>query len=254
MTKVEWGLQLYRGEISVRELRSMFPAGPGNNTVVFPGDPRSLCIAESIWVPPRSGGEREALGVLLEQMCGPTGWKSYETNRKTDDLRDKHLIHHFHLDERTGSRSNYRWFAFRDPGRFGNVWFNLGGTYATLDDLKPLWTSPIWFQRMGQLYPWVASRYRIRGGRPIPAYPQLQHNVRSIWHNKSPDVYGVVRVGDDIYICPGMAIGAPLIDLDHWIVFSQRGGMFAKFVPPDPEELLSAIRAAREEMDTLEEA
>ena len=141
MTKVEWGLQLYRGEISVRELRSMFPAGPGNNTVVFPGDPRSLCIAESIWVPPRSGGEREHWACLLDNVW-PNGWKSYEpTERRT--IFAQHLIHHF-IGRANGS-AHYR--VLSESRRFGTL-VQLRRYVRDLGHLKPygqvLYGSSVW--------------------------------------------------------------------------------------------------------------
>ena len=236
-------LELYKGELSIKELRSWFPAGSGENMIVFPPglhliDDRHLAP----WCPPKTTNEWDALGILLERLCDPSAWKGYETHQKADELRDKHCVHHFHLDERRRSRSPYRWFAFRAPNRFGNVWFNLGGTYENLESLRNLWTSPIWFRRIKQLYPWVASTYRIRGADKIPFRSQFPKNVRSIWHGKRQGVYGAMIVDDDVYLYPGMASGAPMSgDPDRWMVFVQDGALFAMYGEPDGGTLLSMM-------------
>lgn len=245
--------ELHKGEFSLRELRSGFPAGSGENMVVFPPGQHFIHDQQSpSWCPPQTRDEWDALGVLLERLCDPSAWKGHETHRKSDQLRDKHYVHHFHLDERHGSRSTYRWFAFRAPDRFGNVWFNLGGTYEDLESLGHLWTSSVWLRRIKQLYPWVASTYRIRGAHNIPFHSQLPENVKSIWHGKRQGVSGAVRVDDDIYLYPGMASDAPRSsDPDRWMVFGQDGALFAMYGTTDGDVLLSMFDQARATMDCL---
>ena len=207
---------------------------------------------QEFWCPPETRTEWEALGTLLERLCDPSAWKGYETNRGADQLRDKLCIHHFHLDERNRRRSNYRWFAFRSPHRFGNVWFSIGGTYNPRESLRDLWTSPVWFARIRELYPWVASVYRIRGLDGRLPREQFDENVKDVWHGNRSGVYGVVVVDNDVYLCPGMAREAPIpSDPDRWMVFLRDGASFAMYGEPDGEALLSILDRARTVMDGL---
>ena len=121
-----------------------------------------------------------------------------------------------------------------------------------MESLRNLWTSPVWFRRIKQLYPWVAAVYRIRGADKIPSNSQLPQNVRNVWHGKREDIYGAVIVDDDVYLYPVIAGEAPCLgDPDRWMVFAQDGALFAMYGEPDGEVLLSMFEQARTVMDSL---
>ena len=130
---------------SVNELRGTFPAGGDEHLMMVPyGAVPGVnwpFPTTGIWSPP---GSWDDLRFLFDAMSVRSAWQEFETTRKIDELRDTCLVHHFHLEpyRKKSQRSSYRWFAFRDPLRLGNVWFSLGGTYRFRGTLRPLWTSP----------------------------------------------------------------------------------------------------------------
>ncbi len=247
-----WGFEVSAGEFNTKELRSAFPAGLGPNMIAFPPGALGVCPPDPpLWQLPQTTDEWDALRTLVGRMSDPSAWKAHETNKHSDELRDKHLVHHFHLDGGRRPRSEYRWFAFRDPGRFGNVWFNLGGTYLPQEYLEGVWRTPVWFDRIRAFYPWVASAYRIRGV-PIPLqHPQLPDNVRSVWHNKRDGVYGVVRLDGDVYVYPGMATDIRHLDPSGWMFFTKPWGMFAMHADVDIGSILATVDTAGGVMDEL---
>ncbi|MCY4365769.1 MAG: hypothetical protein OXE17_06050 [Chloroflexi bacterium] len=191
---------------SFNELRAIFPAGGYFNLLMLPhgavpGNDWPFPQSE-LWQPPCSWDD---IHPLLEDMIQENDWQAFETGQKKDLLRDHCLVHHFHLEAKRskGPRSAYRWFAFRDPKRFGNVWFNLGGTYLSPspEKLGQMWTSPTWMSRIIELYPLVARTYLIRG-TPIPIPEPTRRGVIHIWENEK-DCYPVVKVGNYIYLCAG---------------------------------------------------
>ena len=252
-------LQVGSAVCSINELKAIFPAGSSEHLLMVP---RDTVIGTNwpfpstrIWSPP---GSWDDLQFLFDEMSSQSTWQEFETTRKSDELRETCLVHHFHLEShrKNGQRSSYRWFAFRDPFRFGNVWFNLGGTYRSLDILRPLWTSPEWMARIEKLYPWVASKYRIRGNPGIPTPVASPPMVRHIWR-REPDCYPVVEVDGFVYICAGGR--ARKLDLDshakhdRWAVHITPHGSFAKFLEADPEMMLHQLRAASETVERMKE-
>ena len=243
---------------SINELRATFPVGGYANLLMLPHyvvpGPYWPFPSSGMWSPP---GSWDNLQPLFYAMSNQSTWQEYETTHKRDELRDTCLVHHFHLDSHrnNGQRSSYRWFAFRDPLRFGNVWFNLGGTYRSLGSLRQLWTSPEWMRRLKQLYPWVAAKYRIRGNPGLPAPAVSRANVRHIW-NLEKDCYPVVSVSKFFYLCAGGR--ARNLDLercaeqDRWTVAMFSGGMFAKFLEADPESMLHQLRESSETADRMQ--
>ena len=252
------GMNFMLGSASLGELRSMFPSGGDLNLLVLPygADPADGWPLPStrMWSPPVSWDD---LAFLFDAMSSRGRWKEYETGRKRDELRDFCMVHHFHLGARRkmSQRSNYRWFAFRDPERLGNVWFNLGGTYASLGSLGSLWTSAMWMERIKELYPWVAAKYRIRGVEGMPQSGNSNAVVRAVW-KKELGCYPVVRVGDDVFLCAGER--AQTLDLDRsadpdrWSVFMTPDGMFAMMMGADGETILGQMADARDIADRLE--
>ena len=242
---------------SPNELRATFPDGGYENLLMLPHyivpGPYWPFPSEKIWSPP---GSWDDLQPLFDAMSDQTKWKEYETTHKRDELRDNCLVHHFHLDSHrnNGQRSSYRWFAFRDPLRFGNIWFNLGGTYLSVKTLSELWTSPEWMRRLNQLYPWVADKYRIRGnpGLDTPIFSRAA--VRHVWLNE-PDCYPVVLVDNFYYLCAGGR--ARNLDLeryaknDRWTVTMSYEGMFAKFLEADPKSMLHQIWESSKTADRM---
>ena len=242
-------MELYFGSTvaSINELRATFPADGNENLLMMPQD-----AASSLgWPFPDEGmwttGNWDDLRSLFEAMVSRDEWIDHETNQKGDELRDTCLVHHFHLDGHRRKRSSYRWFAFRDPSRFGNVWFNLGGTHKSLDELGDFWTGPEWMVQIKRLYPWVAAKYLIRGNDKIPVPPYIPHVVRHIRH-REPNHYPVVQVDQYVYICPGGR--AQALDLDHcrsvdrWTVQRTDYGMFATILERDPENMLLQLANA----------
>ena len=235
---------------SVNELRAAFPAGSSRNLLMLPygtvpGTDWPFPITK-LWLPPFSWDD---LQFLLDAMSHESAWQDFETRQKGDPLRDTCLIHHFHLasSREKGARSSYRWFAFRDPLRFGNVWFNLGGTYLSPEFLGPLWTSPVWMFRLIQLYPWVASTYLIRGNPGFPLPVPSRPVVHRIWKHE-PNCYPVVNVGDYFYICAGGRASrldlASLAARDRWAVYRTADGLFAQFLESEPDNMLHQIQEA----------
>ena len=194
---------------------------------------------------------------LFEAMSHQSAWQDFETTSKTDELRDTCLVHHFHLDpkQKNRHRSNYRWFAFRDPRRFGNIWFNLGGTSRSLAILRGRWTSPEWMYQLARLYPRIATRYRIRGTGDIRPPNPRPTTVRHIWKHE-PDAYPVVIVGGDVYICAGGR--ASTLDLenhadnDRWGVYITAHGSFAKYHDLNGEAIIEQIRKSAETAGRIE--
>ena len=235
---------------SVSELRAAFPAGSSHNLLMLPYGtvPGADWPFPStrLWSPPCSWDD---LHFLLEAMSHESSWHDFETKKKEYALRDTCLVHHFHLESSRGKgpRSNYRWFAFRDPLRFGNVWFNLGGIYLSPEWLSPLWTSSTWMSRRIQLDPWVASTYYIRGnpGLPVPVASRL--GVRHIWKDEE-NCYPVVKVGDYFYICAGGRAShldlASLAVRGRWAVYVTSKVSFAQFLESEPENMLHQMQDA----------
>ena len=227
------------GDLELNDLKGIFSAGGGENLMVFPGlvdrASGSFLPSDRIWSHP---GNWDDLSFLFRAMADGDAWCGHETQKGRDDLRDVCLVHHFHLDAGKKNRSAYRWFAFKDPLRFGNIWFNLGGSYLGWAGMADLWTSPVWMERIRALYPSVAALYRILGAGKLPAYPHSQNLVEAVWRN-SPG-YAAHRVGPDIYICAGgraRNINLALCDPERWSVFSGGGVMFAQYLLGEPPTL-----------------
>ena len=244
---------------SINELKASFPARGDDHLLMMPHG----VVPGGNWPFPSTGiwsqpGSWDDVEFLFDAMVSRDEWRDFETNQKTDELRDTCLVHHFHLESRRkdGQRSSYRWFAFRDPLRFGNVWFNLGGTYGSLDILRPLWTSPEWMTQIERLYPWVASKYLIRGNPGLPTPVASRSVERHIWRRER-DCYPVVKVGDFFYLCAGGR--ARKLDLDshaehdRWAVYVTPDGAFAKYLDADPEVMLHEIEAASGTADRIRE-
>ena len=249
-------MELYFGSTvaSINELRATFPADGNENLLMLPQGAASgfgwPFPDEGMW----ATGNWDDLRSLFEAMASRNEWFAHETNSNGDELRDTCLVHHFHLDGHRRPRSSYRWFAFRDPSRFGNLWFNLGGTDKSLDELRDFWTGREWMVQIKRLYPWVAAKYRIRGnpGIPVPSY--IPRAVRQIRHHE-PNHYPVVQVDDDIYLCAGGRARALDLDrcaaVDRWSVYVTGEGMFATIFDQDPENMLLQIADARKTADRL---
>ena len=240
---------------SINELRAAFPEGGEAHLLMLPQNTspgEGWPFAEGgLWSP----GNWEELQALFAAMTTANEWEGHETNERADELRDTCLVHHFHLDAHTKKRSSYRWFAFKDTRRFGNTWFNLGGTEKHPKELQEIWVGPEWMVQIKKLYPWVAAQYRIRGnqGIPIPAYRRA--SVRQTRH-REPNCYAAVHVDDEFYICPGG--GAREINLsrdqtrDRWITFVTKGGIFAKEMDPDPDAMMQQFQDAKWTADRLD--
>lgn len=187
-------------------------------------------------------------------MCSRDGWRAYETKSARDELRDACLVYHFHLDSgRKKGRSAYRWFAFRDPARFGNVWFNLGGTYAGPNMLRSLWTSHEWMRRIKELFPEVAVRYWIRGCEGFPVIEPSRHSVSHLWREEQ-DRYPAVQVEDGLYLSAGgraQSLDLDQCDPDGWSVFVTWYGLFAEQLEPNGERILARMKEASEVADRL---
>ena len=227
------------GDLELNYLKGIFPAPSGENLMVFPGfvdrASGSFLPSDGIWSHP---GNWDDLSVLFRAMVDGDTWRGHETKKGRDDLRDVCLVHHFHLDAGKKNRSAYRWFAFRDSLRFGNIWFNLGGSYLGWAGMGDLWTSPVWMERIRALYPSVAAHYRIRGAGRVPAYPHNRALVEGVWRD-APG-YAAHRVGSDIYICAGgeaRRIDLAGCDPERWVVFGGIGVMFAEYLLGEPPTL-----------------
>ena len=239
-------LEIYEGKASTQDLQHLFPAYGNENLMVFPhGMNVSLnwfFPSDDLWSPPATWSD---ISFLLDAMCTSENWQDFETTRRKDPLREYCMVHHFHIEssQKIKQRSGYRWFAFRDPKRLGNVWYNLGGTYTF-----PKWTSSTWMARICELYPWIASIYRIRDITKIPIVSYSPANVRYIWKNE-PSCYPVVRVENQVYLCAGdRAQKLILNDIDDssWMVFITPEGLFAKLRDSDNviEEMADAADIA----------
>ena len=253
------GLQFGSVTASFNELRAIFPSGGSEHLLMVPDD---VALSDDrafpstgIWSPPNSNDDLE---FLFKAMATRGGWKEFETSRNNDELRDTCLVHHFHLESHRekDKRSDYRWFAFRDPCRFGNVWFNLGGTSESLDNLRPLWTSPVWMERIKKLYPWVAAKYRIRGNPPNMPPPIYSPVGERYIRKQEPNCYPVVLVENSFYISAGgrarkLDLNSPSSD-DRWGVFSGPFGRFAKFFDLHPENILRQMQEAAEIADRVD--
>ena len=227
------------GDLELNYLRGIFAAGGGENLMVFPGlvdrASGSFLPSDGMWSHP---GNWDDLSVLFRSMVNGDAWCGHETKKGRDDLRDVCLVHHFHLDAGKRSRSSYRWFAFRDPLRFGNIWFNLGGTDLGHQQLGDLWTSPVWMERIKLMYPSVAAHYHIRSAGEFPAYPHNRALVEGVWSDSFG--YPANRVGSDFYICAGgraRRIDLARCDPERWVVFGGIGVMFAQYLLGEPPTL-----------------
>ena len=244
------------GAFRLSELRSMFPRGGDAHLLLLPEGARPgggwPFSSEGIW---SEHGSWDDLSYLFDAMCSGDGWWAYETKSGYDELRETCLVHHFHLDDgRRRGRSSYRWFAFRDPVRFGNVWFNLGGTYRNERELRPLWTSSVWMARIKRLYPDVAVRYRIRGRSGLRSNGSSSRAVRDALKDEK-DYHPVVGVGDDLYLCAGgkaQKLDLDRCDPDQWSVFLMAGATYATLMEPDGETIVERMRESAELADRLE--
>ena len=245
------------GAFRLSEFGSIFPGGGDDHVLLLPEG----ALPGGGWPFPSEGIWSEYcswddLSYLFQAMCSRDRWEAYETKRGYDELRDTCLVHHFHLDDgRKKGRSSYRWFAFRDPVRFGNVWFNLGGTYHGHRDLRPLWTSSVWMARIKRLFPDVAKRYRIRGGGELPSNGSSSRAVRNTLRDEK-DYHPVVGVGDDLYLCAGgkaQKLDLDRCDPDQWGVFLMAHVTYATLLEPDGEAILERLRESSELADRLEQ-
>ena len=208
---------LGRGNFSIPEIRSYVELLEGDNMIIFPGNSGDsieyLFKEHDIWGPPNS---LDDLDILLEALMNPTEWKAHETREPHKDLLQRtNLIHHFHLDVHKKKRSEYRWFAFRDVKRFGNVWFNLGGSKKPWKELESIWAGDKGFKRLHQLYPWVSQKYHIRTHPEVFPTELSKKIVNKIWGNLTinyPDIYPILHIWPNFYLCPGQKLNYyPLI-------------------------------------------
>ena len=244
------------GAFRLSELASMFPGGGDDHLLLLPEG----ALPGGGWPFPSEGiwsecGSWDDLSYLFEAMCSRNRWGAYETTGAYDELRDTCLVHHFHLDDgRKKGRSSYRWFAFRDPVKFGNVWFNLGGTYRGRRDLRPLWTSSVWMARIKRLFPDVAKRYRIRGRGGLPSNGSSSRVVRDTLRDEK-SYYPVVGAGDDLYLCAGgkaQKLDLDTCDPDQWSVFVMAHATYATLLELDGEAIVERLRESSELADRLE--